>query len=394
MIINNILYAHIMPAHTILTLLFGRILFAAIGLSFLTMLIISIRKNTAPSIRSRLWVLCVPALIVPFEHGVIALVQGFGLHAAEPYGIAFELWQPILSYIWLAGFIISAFKTGADNRRNLHLIKACKLKGCAAYFHRWRSHIYLPPDYSTAYSPAEQSMLLAHERQHIIQHDPLLFRFLQIVQCVFWFSPMLHKAIRLIRQDRELLCDERAAQGYCKREYGLLLLREAQSSMPCHRMAGIAAEPGGVYERIAACAVTFPRNRKNVALVLGIAVIILAVGILGFLMPAFESPMDIKLYLIEGASLTYIEGADGYFSLAPEGIIPDQKSLYKFATSAGLEPEQRLYVYVISGKRPTLTSHSTISNGFEFAVHELEGEMAPFSAGTGQNAWKGLFRFI
>jgi len=383
-----------MPANTILTLLFGRILFAALALSVLTILIISMRKNSAPSIRSWFWALCIPALIVPFEHSAVALAQKIELHTLTSSGIVFELWQPILSYIWLTGFVAFSIKTRANNRRNLHKLLNRELNGCAAYFHKWRSHIYLPPNFHMTYSPAEQDMLLAHERQHILQHDPALFRFLQIVLCVFWFNPPLHKAISLIRQDRELLCDERVTQGRCKTAYGALLLREAQISMPGQAIAGMATESECLYERIAACVIPFRQNKKNIVVVLGMTAIILATGIMGFLIPAVESPVDIRVYLVEDASLTHIDGAEIFFSAEPDGIVTDQKNIAEYALSAGLKPEQRLYISVITGKRPTLTSYCTVSDGFEFAIHELEAKMPPFSYDSKQNVWRELFKLI
>jgi hypothetical protein len=324
------------------------------------------------------------------------MAQKLDLHTQAEANIVFEMWQPGLSYIWLAGFIFFSLKAYADNRRTLHLLNTHKLNGCAAYFHKGRSYIYLPPDFHTTYTPAEQDLLLAHERQHITQHDPLLYRLLQMAQCVFWFNPLIHKAIRLIKQDRELLCDERVTQGRCKREYGVLLLREAQMAMPIHAIAGIAAKPGDVYERIAACAIPFPRNRKSIVIILGIAAVILAIGIMGFLMPAFESPMDIRLYLVEDISFSqHIEGAERFAFLEQGGIALDQKGLYEHALSVGLKPEQRLHMYITTGKRPTLTSYSTVSSGFEFAIHELESERLFFSySDTELNLWSVLYKVI
>jgi hypothetical protein len=238
-------------------------------------------------------------------------------------------------------------------------------------------------------------MLVAHERQHIIQHDTLAYRFLQITQCVFWFNPLIHKAARIIRHDRELLCDERTMQGCCKREYGMLLLREAKKGMPSHLAVGIATEPVGVYERIAACAAHFPKNRKTGVIVTGIAAAIFVAGSVGFVKPVMESPMEIQVFLSEDTNFSHIQGTERFFFLENDGIALDQKGFYEYALSAGLKPEQRLSVSVMEGKRPTLTSYYTISNGATFAVYQLESEeiFIPYYD-AGLNIWSMLYRLI
>lgn len=395
MIWDRIMQEHIIPANIVLTLLFGRILFAAFALSFLVKLIMSARKKLAPSVRSWLWGLCVPALIIPFEHSALVLAKRLDLPSLALTNIFYELWQPILSYLWLAGFIASLVQVRANNKRTLYLLHTRQLRGCAAYFHKGHSSVYLPPDFMTIYTQAEQDMLLAHERQHILQHDPYLYRILSFVKCIFWFNPLIHQAIHLIKQDRELLCDERAIQGRCRIAYGSLLLREARTAMPGYEVAGIVSEAGDIYERIAACAVPFPQDRKKAVMVACIAVIIFSFGFVGFLYPAMESPMRIQVFLTGEASVTPVEGAEKYAMLERDVISLDQNGLFEYALSMGLRPEQSLYVSVVFGRRPTLTSFSTVSNGFAFAIHELQTELLRYSHHqAGLNLWSVLYRIL
>ncbi len=98
-------------------------------------------------------------------------------------------------------------------------------------------------------------MLLAHERQHVEQHDPLLYSAPEWLNCVFWFCPV-RSAVRPFRRDKELLCDERVQRCFSRREYLmlLLLLREAGKSVLKGVIAGINADSGTLYKRIKACA--------------------------------------------------------------------------------------------------------------------------------------------
>jgi len=282
-----------------------------------------------------------------------------------------------------------------ERKNTMRLIKSDKLTTCAAYFYKGRSRIYLSPDFDQAYTPAEREMLLAHERQHVIQHDPLLYRFLQIMRCVFWFCPLLHKAVHLIRQDRELLCDERVTLRFSKREYGCLLLREAQKAPPSCAVAGVVSEVGGVYERVNACVTPFSANKNTAIIVTSIAAILFTTGFIGFASPIVNKPMDIRVFLVDDASFSHIEGAEEFVLFTDDGIALDQDRLYEHVVAAGLMPEQVLNVCVIEGERPTLTSCYTVSNGGVFKISELKSEKILFSYyDAGFNIWGMLYKVL
>ncbi len=71
----------------------------------------------------------------------------------------------------------------------------------------WRPRIIVPSDFSTRYTAHEQSLILAHEREHARRRDPACNAICALIQCVFWFNPLVHLAARRFRFDQELACD-------------------------------------------------------------------------------------------------------------------------------------------------------------------------------------------
>ena len=400
--IRQIAFEYIPAATTLIELLLVRLLFAAIMLSVLITLIMLARKNLAPAARSWLWGLCVPVLFIPFEHSAVILAQSAGgpvaLPESAPFQIAWLVFSTALNCILIAGIVISAVKICRRRKKTIRLLKSGKIAYCAAYYYKGRSRIYTPPNFGEAYTPDERGMLLAHEKQHVLQRDTLLYPFLQAVQCVFWFNPLVHMAVRLIRQDRELLCDERVTLNCPKHAYGMLLLSEAQKPFCNHAIAGAASEQAGMYERVAACVKPFPKDKKAAVVVACIAAVVFAAGCIGFTQPIVNAPMDIQVSLIDAGDNGFspqFNGAEKFVLVEQDGIYINQEGLFEYAVSAGLTPEQRLSVRVIEAKRQTLTSCYTVSNGGWFAVSELNSEelFFPFHD-AGFNLWSVLFKVI
>ncbi len=359
------------PLDVLLQLLFGRVLFAALALCALTAVIAHARGGLSPVARSWLWAGCIPALFLPFEHSAVFIAKKLGVFSAInsfTTGRVPWLLLLVLAFIWLLGVLISAVRTGAGQFAALRHIKNGRLDSCAAYFAGFRSHVYLPPDFERDYSPEERQMLLAHERQHVRQHDPLLYAAMQWLLCVFWFCPQILAAVRLIRQDRELLCDERASRHFSKREYGMLLLREAAKATPQGLIAGIAADSGGMYERISACAGPFTGRKKAAAPVAGFAVCVLAFGVLGVINPVVYSPDHARVYHGPGPGSIHVTGAERFVTVTEEGAVVDKQGLREFADAKGFTGELR--VAVSYGRNALLTSFATVFND---CMVELDG---------------------
>ena len=68
--------------------------------------------------------------------------------------------------------------------------------------------IVLPADFATRYSPAEQSLILAHEQVHLQRRDIWANALVSAAQVVLWFNPLVHFCANCFRLDQELACDE------------------------------------------------------------------------------------------------------------------------------------------------------------------------------------------
>lgn len=96
--------------------------------------------------------------------------------------------------------------------------------------------IIVPHDFRQRYSPAEQALVLAHERAHIARRDAWANLLQAACQCVFWFNPLVHVAASRFRQDQELSCDAlvMAQHPRQRRRYAEALLKAHAKNIPLH----------------------------------------------------------------------------------------------------------------------------------------------------------------
>jgi len=78
--------------------------------------------------------------------------------------------------------------------------------------------------------PAEA--MLAHERAHAHGRHSADVLFAELLCVVFWFHPLAHWYRRSLRAVHEYLADAAASGLTDKKQYGLLLIRQAQSGVP------------------------------------------------------------------------------------------------------------------------------------------------------------------
>ncbi len=71
----------------------------------------------------------------------------------------------------------------------------------------WRPRIVVPADFDTRYDESERQLIVAHERAHLQRADAAANLLCALLQCLFWFNPVLHFASRAFRFDQELACD-------------------------------------------------------------------------------------------------------------------------------------------------------------------------------------------
>jgi bla regulator protein BlaR1 len=72
----------------------------------------------------------------------------------------------------------------------------------------FRSEVFLPPDFARRFSEQEQQWILLHELTHLKRRDLWVRLVAEGFRALFWFNPLAHLAVRLLRQDQEYACDQ------------------------------------------------------------------------------------------------------------------------------------------------------------------------------------------
>jgi beta-lactamase regulating signal transducer with metallopeptidase domain len=77
----------------------------------------------------------------------------------------------------------------------------------------WRARIVVPTDFETRYGPEERTLVLAHERAHLVRRDAAINIFATVWLCLAWFNPLMYWALGRLRFDQELACDALVVAG-------------------------------------------------------------------------------------------------------------------------------------------------------------------------------------
>lgn len=124
----------------------------------------------------------------------------------------------ILVAAWLGGMVVAAgllsrrqaqfmaalgrLSTGADG-----VLRAEHPAVGPAVVGALRPRIVTPADFETRFDAEEQELILSHEGVHLARGDGLANALAAAAQCVCWFNPLVHVAVRSLRIDQELACD-------------------------------------------------------------------------------------------------------------------------------------------------------------------------------------------
>lgn len=104
----------------------------------------------------------------------------------------------------------------------------------------WPARIVLPADFDRRYAPAEQALVLCHERVHLRRGDVPASAVAAALRCLFWFNPLVHVGAGVFRQDQELACDAAVLRQFpgARRTYADALLKTQLADEPlpvgCH----------------------------------------------------------------------------------------------------------------------------------------------------------------
>ena len=198
--------------------------------------------------------------------------------AAAPLGVP-GLVAPILAATWLAGV---GFAAGMLSRRQAQFLAALGRLSPGADGVRRAEHpavgpavvgalrpwIVTPSDFETRFDAEEQALILSHEGVHLARGDGLVNALAAAAQCVCWFNPLVHVAVRSLRIDQELACDAAvlARHPRQRRTYAGALLK-AQLDAPALPVGCLwpAAGEHPLKERIAMLKSPLPAAPRRIA---------------------------------------------------------------------------------------------------------------------------------
>ncbi|SHH27823.1 Signal transducer regulating beta-lactamase production, contains metallopeptidase domain [Massilia sp. CF038] len=205
----------------------------------------TLRLRFGARISYHVWLL-VPVLMIaavlPSMHvNRVIAVQAMPTLAAGPLAAPVAqavpvAWTTILLSAWLAGALATALLLAVAQRRYVRSLGSLTARDNVylaattaqgpALLGLWRPRIVLPADFAQRYSAQEQQLIIAHEQCHVLRHDALVNALVALLQCAFWFHPLIHLAAARCRFDQELACDADVLQRHPgqARVYGAALL--------------------------------------------------------------------------------------------------------------------------------------------------------------------------
>ena len=211
-----------------------------------------------PDARVWLWTVPVVAAI-----GDLLPKEDLGAPASAP--MALEPWAGVPFAVWLGGALMALARLACLHAAFLRDAK--RGRAGPAVVGVVRPKIVMPS--APLFTPEERAMIRAHEWEHIHRNDLAVRRLLAVLQCLFWFNPLVHVAAAELRLDQELACDESVVRLRGRRRLYVEALLKAQAGQPsplgCHwlargphpletRVAALVRPPAGEGRRAAAMA--------------------------------------------------------------------------------------------------------------------------------------------
>lgn len=206
-------------------------------------------------------------------------------------------WTALLASIWLVGALLMAagfwrhyrrFVLGLGTLSERHgVLHSETLAASAVSLGLWRPQIVVPHDFAQRYTPLEQDLIVRHERVHARRGDAWANLLQALLQCAFWFNPLVHAAALRFRFDQELACDAIVVAGHpgAIRDYARALLKSPLTApgptLACHWHA---IHP--IKERIMHLQHKPPTTRRRIGGTLVVASLLLAAAVAGLSGPA------------------------------------------------------------------------------------------------------------
>jgi len=115
----------------------------------------------------------------------------------------------IVACLFLVRFIVNLYsfykKNKSNNRKVLDNVKVVLIEEATLPHSFWKSIFINKEEFETGKIPLE---LIAHEKAHLQQKHTLDILFIEVLQIVFWFNPLLVLFKKAIKLNHEFLADE------------------------------------------------------------------------------------------------------------------------------------------------------------------------------------------
>lgn len=181
-------------------------------------------------------------LVIPVAQ-LTGVVQAIELPAGRNWsGLILLLWASG-SFVMLAWFVVQHRRFLQDMgelTRHEDFYLARSTNAGPALTGLLRTRIVVPGDFFQRYTVEEQVLIIAHEKIHRHRGDLLANTLFALLQCLFWFNPIVHLAVRYFRFDQELACDARVIVQHpqARRTYAEAMLKTqlyfTPSAIACH----------------------------------------------------------------------------------------------------------------------------------------------------------------
>jgi len=115
----------------------------------------------------------------------------------------------IVACLFMVRFIVNLYsfykKNKSNNRKVLDNVKVVLIEEATLPHSFWKSIFINKEEFETGKIPLE---LIAHEKAHLQQKHTLDILFIEVLQIVFWFNPLLVLFKKAIKLNHEFLADE------------------------------------------------------------------------------------------------------------------------------------------------------------------------------------------
>jgi len=148
-------------------------------------------------------------------------------------------WQILLKWIYISGALVAGFKLVKGIQEIISLRRHATIKPKNGYNLILTEKLHIPFSFlDSIYWSRElyeesgvDQRIMAHEEQHVSSLHSLDILFIEILAVVFWFHPLVYLYRKELKEVHEYEADAAACVLGSKKEYGQLLLHQAQSGL-------------------------------------------------------------------------------------------------------------------------------------------------------------------